>query len=69
MRSERTNHIRPPPGTPDRRDFLKHLGCLTAAGTGVLTAGNALASETGNHYSLMEQKGIYYYLNSQQLAG
>ena len=23
--------------------------------------------ETGNHYSLMEQKGIYYYLNSQQL--
>jgi len=25
--------------------------------------------ETGNHYSLMEQKGIYYYLNSQQLAG
>lgn len=25
--------------------------------------------ETGNHYSLMEQKGIYYYLNSQQLEG
>jgi ATP-binding cassette subfamily B protein len=23
--------------------------------------------ETGTHYSLMEQKGIYYYLNSQQL--
>ena len=23
--------------------------------------------EMGNHYSLMEQKGIYYYLNSQQL--
>ncbi|HVS81100.1 MAG TPA: peptidase domain-containing ABC transporter [Pyrinomonadaceae bacterium] len=23
--------------------------------------------EIGNHYSLMEQKGIYYYLNSQQL--
>ena len=25
--------------------------------------------ETGNHYSLMEQKGMYYYLNSQQLEG
>lgn len=25
--------------------------------------------EIGNHYSLMEQKGIYYYLNSQQLEG
>jgi subfamily B ATP-binding cassette protein HlyB/CyaB len=25
--------------------------------------------EVGNHYSLMEQKGIYYYLNSQQLEG
>lgn len=25
--------------------------------------------ETGTHYSLMEQKGIYYYLNSQQLEG
>jgi len=25
--------------------------------------------ETGNHYSLMEQHGIYYYLNSQQLEG
>ena len=24
--------------------------------------------EQGNHYSLMEQKGMYYYLNSQQLA-
>ena len=25
--------------------------------------------ETGNHYSLMEQRGLYYYLNSQQLEG
>jgi len=25
--------------------------------------------EIGNHYSLMAQKGIYYYLNSQQLEG
>jgi len=25
--------------------------------------------EIGDHYSLMEQKGIYYYLNSQQLEG
>jgi len=25
--------------------------------------------EIGNHFSLMEQKGIYYYLNSQQLEG
>lgn len=25
--------------------------------------------EVGNHYSLMDQKGIYYYLNSQQLEG
>lgn len=25
--------------------------------------------EIGNHYSLMEQKGVYYYLNSQQLEG
>jgi ATP-binding cassette subfamily B protein len=25
--------------------------------------------EVGTHYSLMEQKGIYYYLNSQQLEG
>ena len=25
--------------------------------------------EIGNHYSLMDQKGIYYYLNSQQLEG
>jgi ATP-binding cassette subfamily B protein len=25
--------------------------------------------ETGTHYSLMEQKGMYYYLNSQQLEG
>lgn len=25
--------------------------------------------ETGNHYSLMNQRGIYYYLNSQQLEG
>lgn len=25
--------------------------------------------EIGNHYSLMQQKGIYYYLNSQQLEG
>lgn len=25
--------------------------------------------ETGTHYSLMEQKGLYYYLNSQQLEG
>ena len=25
--------------------------------------------ETGDHYSLMEQKGLYYYLNSQQLEG
>jgi ABC-type multidrug transport system fused ATPase/permease subunit len=23
--------------------------------------------EIGNHYSLMEQKGLYYYLSSQQL--
>ncbi len=25
--------------------------------------------EIGNHNSLMQQKGIYYYLNSQQLEG
>jgi subfamily B ATP-binding cassette protein HlyB/CyaB len=25
--------------------------------------------EMGNHYSLMEQRGLYYYLNSQQLEG
>ena len=25
--------------------------------------------EVGNHYSLMEQKGMYYYLNGQQLEG
>jgi len=25
--------------------------------------------EVGNHYSLMEQRGLYYYLNSQQLEG
>jgi len=25
--------------------------------------------EVGNHYSLMEQQGIYYYLNGQQLEG
>jgi ATP-binding cassette subfamily B protein len=25
--------------------------------------------EVGNHFSLMDQKGIYYYLNSQQLEG
>lgn len=25
--------------------------------------------ETGTHYSLMEQRGLYYYLNSQQLEG
>jgi ATP-binding cassette subfamily B protein len=25
--------------------------------------------EIGNHFSLMEQKGIYFYLNSQQLEG
>ena len=25
--------------------------------------------ELGNHYSLMEEKGMYYYLNSQQLEG
>jgi subfamily B ATP-binding cassette protein HlyB/CyaB len=23
--------------------------------------------ETGTHYSLMQQRGLYYYLNSQQL--
>lgn len=25
--------------------------------------------ETGTHYSLMEQRGLYYYLNSQQSEG
>ncbi|HEV2763527.1 MAG TPA: peptidase domain-containing ABC transporter [Pyrinomonadaceae bacterium] len=25
--------------------------------------------ETGDHYTLMQQKGLYYYLNSQQLEG
>jgi ATP-binding cassette subfamily B protein len=25
--------------------------------------------ELGNHYSLMEQRGLYFYLNSQQLEG
>ncbi|PYS72448.1 MAG: hypothetical protein DMF69_07565 [Acidobacteria bacterium] len=33
----------------------------------VMDRGNV--REIGNHYSLMEQKGIYYYLNSQQLEG
>ncbi len=34
---------------PDRRDFLKHVGWLTAAGTGALSAQNALASGHGGH--------------------
>lgn len=34
---------------PDRREFLKHLGWLTAAGTGVLSTTSALASEHGGH--------------------
>ena len=41
---------------PDRRQFLKHVGCLAAAGTGALAASNALANSeheeaAGGHFS------------------
>ena len=33
----------------------------------VMDAGTVV--ETGTHYSLMQQRGLYYYLNSQQMEG
>jgi ABC-type multidrug transport system fused ATPase/permease subunit len=35
----------------------------------ILVMGRGMIRETGDHYALMEQKGLYYYLNSQQLEG
>jgi ATP-binding cassette subfamily B protein len=33
----------------------------------IVVLDRGIVLETGNHYSLMEQRGLYYYLNSQQL--
>ena len=40
--------VPPSPDRPGRRAFLKHVGCLTAAGTGVLGAVSTMASEAGH---------------------
>ena len=35
----------------------------------IVVMDNGAIVETGTHFSLMEQKGLYYYLNSQQMEG